>query len=62
LAVNNNGGHGMVEKSGTVSLAAGLYPIRVEYFEGGGEGLEVSYEGPGIEKQVIPASALFQAK
>lgn len=61
--VNNDGGHAMTEKSGSVSLAAGLYPIRLEFFESiGGEGLEVSYEGPGIEKQVIPASVLFQAK
>ncbi len=63
VVVNNDGGHGMTEKSGKVSLAAGLYPIRVEFFEGGGgEGLEVSYEGPGIKKQVIPAAALFLAK
>jgi len=63
LAVNNDGGHAMVEKSGKVSLAEGLCPIRVEYFEGGGgEGLKVSYEGPGIEKQAIPASALFSDK
>ena len=63
LAVNNDGGHAMVEESGKVSLAEGLYPIRVKYFEGGGgEGLKVSYEGPGIEKRATPASALFSDK
>ncbi len=58
--VNNDGPHGIVEKSGTIALSAGLHPIRVNYFDsGGGDGLSVSWQGPGIKKQEIPAERLF---
>ena len=57
--VDNDGQHGVAEKSGEIALKAGLHPIRIEYFEhGGGESLALHYEGPGIEKQEIPQSAL----
>jgi alpha-L-fucosidase len=60
LVVENDGLHGMGEKKGLVPLDAGLHPIRVLFFEkDGGEGLKVSYEGPGIKKQEIPQSVLF---
>ena len=58
--VNNDGAHGMQERSGTVTLGVGFHPIRVEFFQGGGgQGLEVRYAGPGISKQLIPNSALY---
>ncbi|MEM7134023.1 MAG: putative Ig domain-containing protein [Chloroflexota bacterium] len=61
LVVSNDGTHGMVEKSGTISLSAGQHNIRVDYFErAGGQGLEVRYAGPGISKQLIPTSVLSQ--
>ncbi len=60
LVVDNDGLHGMTEKKGVVPLEAGLHPIRVEFFEGsGGDGLKVSFEGPGIKKQEIPESVIF---
>ncbi|MEM7783585.1 MAG: PVC-type heme-binding CxxCH protein, partial [Planctomycetota bacterium] len=60
--INNDGDHGMVEKSGAIELSAGLHPIRVNYFDsGGGDGLKVSWQGPGIEKQPVPAGQLFIA-
>jgi len=60
VVVDNDGLHGMGEKRGLMPLEAGLHPIRVLYFErDGGEGLKVSYEGPGIKKQEIPESVLF---
>ena len=60
LVVNNGGLHRAVEASGTAALAAGLHPIRLEYFEFiGREALEVVYEGPGIQKQSIPPDVLF---
>ena len=60
LVVNNGGLHRAVEASGTAALAAGLHPIKVEYFEFiGREALEVAYEGPGIQKQSIPPEVLF---
>jgi len=59
--LDNDGTHGPVTVKGTVRLDKGLHPIRLLFFEGsGGESLEVSYEGPGIPKQPIPAIKLFQ--
>ncbi|MCO6457097.1 MAG: HEAT repeat domain-containing protein [Pirellulaceae bacterium] len=60
LVVNNDGLHGMVEKSGTIDLPAGAHSLTVTYFDnGGGDGLSVAWAGPGIPKQKIPADALF---
>jgi len=59
LIVNNDGLHGMVEKSGKIDLPAGLHPLTVTYFDnGGGDGLNVSWSGPGIKKQKIAADRL----
>ncbi|WP_224997463.1 fibronectin type III domain-containing protein [Cesiribacter sp. SM1] len=62
VVVNHDGTHGSEnDKSSEVQyLAAGAHKIQVLYFEktGGGEMLRVSWEGPGIVKQEIPASAL----
>jgi len=58
--VNNDGIHGMREEQGKVALKAGMHTVRVIFFQGAsGHGLEVRYEGPGIEKQIIPANVLF---
>jgi len=60
LLLNNDGLHGMTEVSKTIKLKAGLHPISVKYFqEGGSNGLEVSWQSPGFEKQIIPPSVLF---
>jgi putative heme-binding domain-containing protein len=57
--VNNDGLHGMEEKSGKITLRAGTHPFVVTYFNaGGGEGLRVQWQGPGIPKQTLPATAL----
>ena len=62
LVINNDGRHPMRERSATRTLTAGDHSLRVEYFENTGHaGLILSWAGPGISKQVIPASALFQA-
>jgi len=59
LVVDNDGLHGMVEKSGNVGLRAGRHPLKVEWFNaGGGMGLAVQWAGPRIDKQPIPAAAL----
>jgi len=59
LVVDNDGLHGLTEKRGLVALASGLHPIRIYYFnKTGGEGLTVSYQGPGIAKQPVPAAML----
>ncbi|MFC2158771.1 PA14 domain-containing protein, partial [Acidobacteriota bacterium] len=55
--IENDGIHGMREKSAAVALKAGSHPITLFYFQRtGGKGLKLEYSGPGIEKQVIPAS------
>ncbi|RIV43014.1 PA14 domain-containing protein [Flagellimonas pelagia] len=58
--VDNDGAHGTQERSGSISLTAGLHSIRVLFFEnGGGETLTVQYQGPSISKQNIPFSILY---
>lgn len=60
---SNDGLHGMRERSGRIALAKGRHAISVTMFEkGGGEGLQVRWQGPGVPKQVIPAERLFRAE
>jgi alpha-L-fucosidase len=59
LVVDNDGLHGPAEITGQIILEKGTHPIRVDFFQGsGGIDLAVSYQGPGIEKQLIPAAIL----
>ncbi|UYZ63631.1 PA14 domain-containing protein [Hymenobacter weizhouensis] len=59
LVVSNDGAHGPQELSGSIGLQAGTHALTVTYFQaGGGQTLSVSYQGPGVSKQTIPASAL----
>ncbi len=61
LVVDNDGLHAMQEREGTIVLKAGAHALTVDFFErDGGEGLEVRWEGPGISKGLIPASALYR--
>jgi hypothetical protein len=61
--VNNDGPHGVEEKSGSIPLKAGVHAITVTFFEaGGGEDLFVSYEGPSVSKQNIPNDVLYVNK
>jgi len=49
--VVNDGIHGVVRKSGSTNLNAGVNLVRIEYFEkGGGEHLSLDMSGPGIKK------------
>lgn len=60
LIVVNDGIHGMTEQSGSILLKKGKHAISLEYFErSNGDGLEVSYSGPGISKQIIPSNVLY---
>lgn len=59
LLVNNDGLHGMAEKSAAVELPAGVHNLIVTYFDnGGGDGLNVAWQGPGFNKQKIAPEAL----
>jgi glucose/arabinose dehydrogenase len=61
LIIDNNGLHSMRERSATRTLTAGNHTLRTEFFENsGGAGLILSWSGPGIAKQVIPAARLVQ--
>ena len=60
LIIDNDGLHTAIERTRTLALKKGSYPIIVKYFqEGGTNMLIVSWKGPGIEKQEIPGSVLF---
>jgi hypothetical protein len=59
VVVSNDGIHAMLEKSGSIALAAGTHAIRIEFFERtGSAGLIASWQGPNVAKAAIPASAL----
>ncbi|MES2730951.1 MAG: PQQ-dependent sugar dehydrogenase [Bacteroidota bacterium] len=60
LVVSNDGLHAAQERSGTIGLKAGFHAIKVSFFQSsGGEGLQVSYAGPGINKQIMSADDLY---
>jgi len=59
MVVDNDGGHGVIEKTGEIELKPGKHNLRLEFFNGGGGfWLDVLYSGPGIPKQIIPANKL----
>jgi len=63
LIVDNDGQHGITEKSGVVPLAKGYHPIRVTFFEkSGDENLNVMLKSQDTEKMAIPDSMLFCTK
>lgn len=61
VVANNDGDHGIIEKSGEIKLKSGVYSLEVVWFNGGGGGwLDVYYETAGIPKQIIPSSIFKQ--
>ncbi len=60
LVVDNDGDHGVIERSGKVELPKGKQQLKVEWFNGGGgKGLYLFYKGPGVTKQLVPADRLY---
>jgi alpha-L-fucosidase len=60
LIVNNDGNHGMEERSDKAFLAKGMHKIKVAYYDSGGDnGLNVNYNLQGENKMKIPAGILF---
>ena len=59
--VNNGGAHGNQERSGTISLTAGVYyPIRIQFGEaGGGDVMTFNYSTPTITKTTNVTSRVF---
>ncbi len=60
--INNDGLHASVSSTGKYNFtAAGKFPITITYFDkDGGENMEVYWTGPGINRQIIPASSFVQ--
>ncbi len=57
--VDNDGDHATQERSGTIALTPGIYPITILFYERTGlESLSVSYSSPTISKTLIPFSVL----
>jgi hypothetical protein len=58
--VTNDGLHAHTSVNGSITLATGVYPISISYFEkDGGETMQVYWSGPGITRQIIPDSAFM---
>ncbi len=62
IIVNNDGNHGMQERTGSVELTAGLHKFELQYYQAGGAaGLWTSWSGPELPKQIIKPSYLVYA-
>jgi alpha-L-fucosidase len=58
--INNDGDHGMDEKSGKALMRKGLHAIKLVYFDsGGGNGLKLQYTPPGGVKSEIPSGSFY---
>ena len=56
--IDNGGLHSRHIESGHIALQAGLHPIRIDYFQAsGGAMASLEWEGPGIAREVVPATA-----
>ncbi len=61
--IGSNGPHGATPASGQAALAAGPHLLDLFYFQDGGDySLQVTWQGPGLPSQAIPASALSHAR
>jgi len=55
--IDHDGVHAASERSATVNLLSGWYSLRVDYFEVSGPAtLRLEVAGPGLARQVLPAS------
>tara|TARA_B100000029_G_scaffold131599_1_gene125331 strand:- start:805 stop:2298 length:1494 start_codon:yes stop_codon:yes gene_type:complete len=62
LIVENDGLHAPQQSAGHVYLKAGLFPVRIEFFENsGGQSLQAFWSGPGVQYQEIAGQHLFHA-
>lgn len=62
--VNNDGAHGTLCKTGTITLSAGIHPIAITYFQGGGgASMQVWWQSTaaGIARQQIPNAAFDES-
>jgi serine/threonine-protein kinase len=61
LVVDNDGSRrDSQEKEGETDLGAGDHPLKLDFFYNkGGAACKLSWQGDGIEKQIVPAAVLF---
>jgi len=60
IFIDNDGPHGEREVSSVTSLRKGYHKIELNYFQlGGGKILNLFWQGPGFEREEIPASVLY---
>ncbi|OGX92051.1 PA14 domain-containing protein [Hymenobacter coccineus] len=58
LVADNDGLHSYQERSGSIGLQAGTHAVTITFLQGGGgQNLDVSYQGPNTAKRAVPASA-----
>ena len=65
MVVDNGGLHDMQTQDADVDLKAGDHDLRIDYFENendGGAGCVLSWRPKGMEKEVVPASALSHSE
>ena len=63
LVVDNGGVHGPQEKTGAVDLKAGDHELKVEFIENdAGASCHFGWQGPQIDKQIVPPEALWHAE
>ena len=63
VVVDHDGFHGDESRSGMVALRAGLHPVTVRYFQGGGgKALRLTYRLEGGEAGPVPAGWLFHQR
>jgi hypothetical protein len=61
IVVDNDGVHDAQDAAGTIGLKKGKHAITISYFQHlSAAVLITSYQGPGIPKQLIPATVLFR--
>jgi hypothetical protein len=61
LVIDNAGYSGKKSSTGKINLSKGRKKIKILYFENSGsESIDLTYAGPGILKQAIPANILFR--
>jgi hypothetical protein len=63
MVVDLDAKHGLIARTVSLQLAAGLHPLRLEYFEAaGGEDLSLRYRHGNAELAPLPSSALMWAE
>jgi alpha-L-fucosidase len=63
MVINNDGLHPAAEVSRQLNLAEGYHSFLIRYFqEGGTHHFQLEWQGPGFERQIVPASVLYHEK